>query len=116
MAPKRKPRSELCKSAKYFRDHPEARKKKDATSKKVNARPGQKAKRRDLGKKNSAADKRGVNRKGKDLSHTSFCINQYRGSKSLKEIECKIEVDHLTKRMREGYFVSKKQLSFKKKK
>ncbi len=69
MAPPRKPRKDLCKSAKYFRDNPKARKKKDSTSKKVNALPGQKAKRRDLGKKNSAADKRGVNRKGKDYDH-----------------------------------------------
>ncbi|MFA8451747.1 MAG: hypothetical protein ACEPOW_13720 [Bacteroidales bacterium] len=74
MAPPRKKRSELCKSAKYFRDNPKARKKKDTTSKKVNSRPGQKAKRRELGKKNSAADKRGVNRKGKDFDHA---VNRY---------------------------------------
>lgn len=87
MAPKRKPRKDLCKSAGYFRDNPKARKKKDSISKSINSRSEQKAKRRDLGKKNNAADKRGVNRTGKDLSHTSKgmvykSVKANRGSKS----------------------------------
>ena len=55
-------------SAKYYRSHPEARRKKAATDKKVNARPEQKAKRRELSKERR---KRGMMGKGgKDLSHT----------------------------------------------
>jgi len=70
MAPPKK-KGAVCKSAKYYRDNPTARKKKAATDKKVNARSEQKSKRRELGRKNYAADKKGVNRSGKDLSHTS---------------------------------------------
>ena len=60
------------KSAKYYAKNPAARKKKAATDKKINARPKQKAKRRELGKKNYANDKaKGKSsRVGKDLSHT----------------------------------------------
>ena len=55
-------------SAKYYRSNPEARRKKAATDKKVNARPGQKAKRAELAKERR---KRGVMGKGgKDMSHT----------------------------------------------
>lgn len=55
-------------SAKYYRDNPEARKKKAATDRKVNARPSQQAKRRELAKERR---KRGMMGKGgKDLSHT----------------------------------------------
>lgn len=59
----------LSKSAKYFRNNPEARKKKAAYDKKLNATPEQKAKRRELGKKNYEADKKGVDRNGKDYDH-----------------------------------------------
>lgn len=68
MAPPRK-KGKVCKSTEYLRSHPEARKKKAAADKKINARPKQKAKRRELGKKNYAADKKGVDRKGKDYDH-----------------------------------------------
>jgi hypothetical protein len=55
-------------SARYYRSNPEARRKKAATDKKVNARPGQKAKRAELSKERR---KRGVMGKGgKDMSHT----------------------------------------------
>lgn len=62
----------VCRSAQYYRTHPEARRKKAATDKKINARPEQKAKRRELGKKNYKTDKtKGKSyRKGKDLAHT----------------------------------------------
>jgi len=56
------------KSAQYYRNNPEAKAKKDATSKKVNDKPEQKEKRRELA---SERRKRGVMGKGgKDMSHT----------------------------------------------
>jgi len=56
------------KSAQYYRNNPEAKAKKDATSKKVNNKPEQKEKRRELA---SERRKRGVMGKGgKDMSHT----------------------------------------------
>lgn len=62
----------MGRSTEYYRKHPEARRKKAKTDKKINARPEQKAKRRELGRKNYKTDKlRGkVFRKGKDLAHT----------------------------------------------
>ena len=55
-------------SAKYYRSNPEARRKKAATDKKVNARPEQREKRAELSKERR---KRGVMGKGgKDMSHT----------------------------------------------
>jgi len=55
-------------SAKYYRSNPEARRKKAATDKKVNARPGQKAKRAELSKERR---RRGImGQGGKDMSHT----------------------------------------------
>ena len=55
-------------SAKYYRSNPEARRKKAATDKKVNARPEQRAKRSELSKERR---RRGVMGKGgKDMSHT----------------------------------------------
>ena len=55
-------------SAKYYRSNPEARRKKAATDKKVNARPAQKAKRAELSKERR---RRGImGRGGKDMSHT----------------------------------------------
>lgn len=69
MAPKKKPYSQLSKTAKYYRDNPTARKKKASTDKKVNSRPEQKSKRVELVKKNREADKRGINRNGRDYDH-----------------------------------------------
>lgn len=71
MAPKKKPRSKLSKSGKYFRDNPKARAKKDAISKKVNARPEQKKKRAESGRKRTAAKKAGKNITGKDYDHAT---------------------------------------------
>jgi hypothetical protein len=71
MAPPKKPRSKLSRSAKYYRDNPEARKKKAETDKKVNARPEQKKKRREAGAARRKAKKAGKNLSGKDMSHTS---------------------------------------------
>ena len=55
----------------YYRNNAGARKKKAATDKKINARPEQRAKRSALVKKNREADKRGVNRKGRDYDHAT---------------------------------------------
>jgi len=55
-------------SAKYYRSNPEARRKKAATDKKVNARPEQRAKRSEL---TTERRRRGIaGQGGKDLSHT----------------------------------------------
>ena len=56
-------------SAKYYQDNPEARRKKAAYDKKLNARPEQRKKRSELVTKNREADARGVNRAGKDYDH-----------------------------------------------
>ena len=55
-------------SARYYRSNPEARRKKAATDKKVNARPGQKAKRAELAK--VRRDRGVMGKGGKDMSHT----------------------------------------------
>ena len=55
-------------TAQYYRDNPEARKKKAETDKKFNAKPEQKEKRRELSEERR---KRGIMGKGgDDLSHT----------------------------------------------
>ena len=62
----------MGRSTEYYRTHPEARRKKAQTDKKINARPEQKAKRRKLARENYRTDKiHGKSyRKGKDLAHT----------------------------------------------
>lgn len=57
------------KSAKYYQSNPEARKKKAAYDKKFNQKPSQRKKRSELTQKNREADKRGVDRSGKDYDH-----------------------------------------------
>lgn len=79
MAPKKKKKNTLCSSALYYRTHTKARAKKKLTDNKVNKRPSQLAKRRELGRKNYSADKRGVNRKGMDFDHA---IGRYVSSKT----------------------------------
>ena len=71
MAPRKQPYSSLSKSAKYYRDNPEARKKKAATDKKVNARPEQRKKRSELSTKNRRHDRKygKASRRGKDYDH-----------------------------------------------
>ena len=76
-----------CKSAKYYKSNPKARKKKAATDKKINARPSQRAKRAELGRKRYADKKAGKNINGKDASHTKNGIvykspSKNRGSKT----------------------------------
>lgn len=66
MAPKKSasPKS----SAKYYRDNPDAKAKKDSYNKEFNKKPEQKAKRREL-----AAERRSrgvMGKGGKDMSHT----------------------------------------------
>ena len=69
MAPPKK-RGKVCESAEYYRKNKNAREKKKAYDTKLNSSEQQRAKRRELSKKNYAADKKGVDRTGKDLSHT----------------------------------------------
>ena len=81
MAPPKKKYSELSESAKYFRDNPKARKKKDAISKEVNARPEQRKKRSELTTKNREHDKKygKESRNGKDYDHA---VGKYVKSKT----------------------------------
>ena len=66
MAPPKVPNPK--RSAKYYRSNPEARRKKAATDKKVNARPEQRKKRSEL---TTERRRRGIAGKGgKDMSHT----------------------------------------------
>ena len=71
MAPPKKKRGQLSKSAKYYRDNPEARKKKAATDKKVNARPEQRKKRSESNTARARARKNGTNVRGKDYDHAT---------------------------------------------
>lgn len=71
-------------STNYYRTHPEAKKKKAATDKKINARPEQKEKRRELSKKNYEHDKKygKSKRAGKDLSHVENGKTVYKSVKA----------------------------------
>jgi len=87
MAPPKKKRSELGKTAKKYRDNPELLKKKRETDKKINARPEQRKKRSELSTKRKELKKKGVNLEGKDISHTKNGTrlkdsSRNRGSKS----------------------------------
>jgi len=70
MAPPKKPRSQLGRTARYYRDNPKAAKKKQAYDRKFNARRSEVVKRNELKKARRAAKKRGVDLRGKDMSHT----------------------------------------------
>lgn len=74
----------MGRSTTYYRSNPEARKRKAATDKKINARPSQKEKRRELGRKNYEHDKKygKASRKGKDLSHTPSGLRYMKSSKN----------------------------------
>jgi len=61
----------LSRSALYYRKNKRAREVKALKDKEINARPEQRAKRSELVKKNREADKRGVDRTGKDYDHGS---------------------------------------------
>ena len=69
MPPKKKPYSQLCASAKHYRNNPGSRKKKASTDKKINSRPGQKRKRAEAGRKRTSARRSGQNITGKDYDH-----------------------------------------------
>jgi hypothetical protein len=60
---------ELSRSAKYYRSHPEARKKKAATDKKINERPAQVKKRVEANRANREAGSRKGD--GKDYDHAT---------------------------------------------
>ena len=90
MAPKKKPKSQLGRTARYLRDNPKARKKKASTDKKVNSREEQKKKRRESGRKRYAAKKSGKNVSGKDYDHATnrfvkSSVNRGRKEKSRKK-------------------------------
>lgn len=57
------------KSARYYANNPEARKKKAATDKKINARPEQKKKRVESNKARRQAKKAGKDVRGRDYDH-----------------------------------------------
>lgn len=57
-------------STAYYRSHPEARRKKAQTDKKVNARPEQVKKRVESNAKRREAKSKGQNIKGKDYDHS----------------------------------------------
>jgi len=69
MAMKRKPRAQLSRSGKYYRDNPDAAKRKAQTDKKINARPEQRKKRSELSVARKKLKKKGKKLEGKDLSH-----------------------------------------------
>lgn len=77
------------KTNKYYKSHPEAKAKKDAYNKEFNKKKEQRKKRSELIKKNREADKRGVDRSGKDYDHAvgryvSIKTNRGRKEKSRK--------------------------------
>ncbi len=69
----------LSKSAQYYRDNPEARKKKAKTDKKINERPSQVKKRTEANAKRREAKKAGKNISGKDFDHA---VNKFVPSKT----------------------------------
>lgn len=79
----------VCRSAKYYREHPKARAKKSTYDVEFNKKPSQVKKRAELAKANREHDKRygKASRKGMDLSHTKNGLvykpsSVNRGSKS----------------------------------
>ena len=77
----------LGKTAKYYKDNPDARKKRLEYQAEYNKRPTQVKKRVELTKINREADKNGVNRNGKDYDHAvgkhvKSSINRGRAEKS----------------------------------
>lgn len=68
MAPPKKS-GKLTGSTKWYREHPEGRKKKAATTHENNQKPERKRKMAESTKARKEAIKRGVNVKGKDMAH-----------------------------------------------
>ena len=60
----------MKKTAKYYSENPEARKVKLAYQKEYNKKPEQRKKRAELVKVNREADKKGIDRTGKDYDHS----------------------------------------------
>lgn len=69
----------LSKSAQYYRDNPEARKKKAKTDKKINQRSEQVKKRTEANAKRREAKKAGKNIKNMDYDHA---VNKFVPSKT----------------------------------
>ena len=59
----------LSRSAKYYRENPEARKKKAATDKKINSKPSQVKKRVEANRARRKAKAAGKDIEGKDYDH-----------------------------------------------
>jgi len=74
--------TELSDSAKYYRDNPDARKKKQDYDRKLNSDPKQVKKRVESNQARRDATKAGKNIKGKDASHTSNGIRFKESSKN----------------------------------
>lgn len=79
----------VARSTKYYREHPEARKKKKEYDSEFEKKPEQVKKRTELNRENREHDEKygKASRKGKDLSHTSRGLvykksSTNRGSKS----------------------------------
>lgn len=77
----------MGKTQSYYDKNPAAKAKKDAYNKEFNTKPEQRAKRSELVQKNRDADKKGVNRNGKDYDHAvkkyvSISTNRGRAEKS----------------------------------
>ena len=85
MPPKKKAYNKLCKSAKFYRNNPGARKKKAATDKNINSRSEQKKKRRESGRKRTAAKKSGQNIQGKDYDHKQKRFISSKANRGQKE-------------------------------
>lgn len=85
MPPKKKPYSQLSKSAKFYRDNTDSRRKKARVDTKINARASQKKKRRESGKARRAAIKRGRNVTGKDYDHKQGRFISSKANRGQKE-------------------------------
>lgn len=55
----------------YYKENPESYKKKLAAQKKINAKPAERARRTELKQLNREADKKGIDRTGKDYDHAT---------------------------------------------
>jgi len=90
MPPKKKKYSELSKTAKYYRNNPEARKKKAKTDTKINSRPEQRRKRRELEKKRQEARRKGVDTSKSDYDHAvgrRVAVSTNRGRKEKSRLK-----------------------------
>jgi hypothetical protein len=77
----------MKKTAKYYSENPEAKAKKLAYQKEYNKKPEQRKKRSELVQINREADKKGIDREGKDYDHAvkrhvKSSINRGRNSKN----------------------------------